>query len=69
MLEEIEKQDFLNRCNRLQKILNKYSDYEESPRVWASVIIELLKKITDAEPNPEGCRRQIVEALYRKDEL
>jgi hypothetical protein len=68
MLEDIEKLDFARRCKRLQKILSDYSDYEESPRVWASVIIELLKKITDAEPDPESCRHQIVETLYRKDE-
>jgi hypothetical protein len=68
MLEDIEKYDFARRCKRLERILSDYSDFEESPRVWASVIIELLKKITDAEPDPDACRNQIVETLYRKDQ-
>lgn len=63
-----ERINFAIRCKTLETLLENLFDIEESPRVWASVIIEILKKITDTEPDAEGCRKQIIERLYRKDE-
>jgi hypothetical protein len=67
MQEEIKRLEFSDRCLRLERQFNMLAGFEESPRVWASVMIELLKKITDAEPDAEGCRKQIIERLNAKD--
>lgn len=61
MNEEME--DFVQRCLYLQKKIDFMSHSEESPRVWISVLVEMIKNITKDQENSKACIEQIIDVL------
>ncbi len=63
MNEEDIKTDFVNRCIILGEWLRYKKSVETSPRVWVSVMIELLKEICNEQEDSEGAMKQIIFTL------
>jgi hypothetical protein len=66
MNEEID--NYVERCLYLQKSIGTMSLWEDSPRVWAAVMIEIVKNICRNGDDPKRCLEQFIDALKKSFE-
>lgn len=67
-MNEEEKEDFVQRCKMLGVMLSRLERMESSPRVWISVMVEIIKGIILQEKEPESALKQVIECLQRVDD-